>query len=147
MGGHLHRQYINYLGWDLDFTGTQMVLTQKLYMIGYNIYDGEILSKGKEDRAAKKCAPFALKKVPGLIEFLGYAFCFSNLLAGPAIEYATYQRSVDGSVFKTPDGKSKIPSNIFATIVPFVSCLVHLGAFMTLSAKFPLLDKADPQKN
>lgn len=23
--GHLHRQYINYLGWDLDFTGAQMV--------------------------------------------------------------------------------------------------------------------------
>lgn len=31
--GHLHRQYINYLGWDLDFTGAQMVLTQKLYMM------------------------------------------------------------------------------------------------------------------
>jgi hypothetical protein len=145
--GHLHRQYTNYLGWDLDFTGTQMVLTQKLYMIGYNIYDGELLSKGKEDRAAKKCAPFALKKVPGLIEFLGYAFCFSNLLGGPATEYSTYLRSVDGSVFKTPDGKSKIPSNLRATIVPFVSCLVHLGVFMTLSAKFPLLDKADPQNN
>ena len=23
--GHLHRQYINYLGWDMDFTGSQMV--------------------------------------------------------------------------------------------------------------------------
>jgi len=31
--GHLHRQYINYLGWDLDFTSAQMVLTQKLYMM------------------------------------------------------------------------------------------------------------------
>ena len=22
--GHLHRQYINYMGWDLDFTGPQV---------------------------------------------------------------------------------------------------------------------------
>lgn len=145
--GHLHRQYINYLGWDLDFTGTQMVLTQKLYMIGYNLYDGELLSKGKEDRAAKKCAPFALKNVPGLIEFLGYTFCFSNLLAGPATEYATYLKSVDGSIFKAPDGKSKIPSNILPTIIPFITCLVNLYMFMTLSKMFPLLDTTDPQHN
>lgn len=145
--GHLHRQYTNYLGWDLDFTGSQMVLTQKLYMIGYNLYDGELLSKGKEDRAAKKCAPFALKDTPSLIEFLGYTFCFSNLLAGPATEYATYLKAIDGSIFKTPDGKTKKPSNILPTIVPFFTCLINLGIFMTLSAKFPLLDPTDPQRN
>ena len=145
--GHLHRQYVNYLGWDLDFTGTQMVLTQKLFMIGYNLYDGELLSKGKEDRAAKKCSSFALKEVPGLMEFLGYTFCFSNLLAGPATEYATYLKSIDGSIFKTPDGKTKIPNNILPTIIPFITCLVNLGIFMTLSAKFPLLDPTDPQHN
>lgn len=145
--GHLHRQYINYLGWDLDFTGSQMVLTQKLCMIGYNLYDGELLAKGREDRAAKKCAPFALKDVPGLLEFLGYTFCFSNLLCGPAQEFATYLKPIDGSIFKTPDGKTKIPSNILKTIIPFVTCLVNLGLFMTLSAQFPLLDPTDPQRN
>eukprot|EP00536_Pseudo-nitzschia_multiseries_P002511 jgi/Psemu1/283768/fgenesh1_pg.34_\ len=143
--GHLHRQYINYLGWDLDFTGTQMVLTQKLYMIGYNLYDGELLAKDKGDRAAKKCAPFALKNPPSLIEFLGYTFCFANLLAGPATEYATYARAIDGSVFKTPDGKTKIPNNLWATLKPFLTCLVTLGIHLTLSAKFPILDPNDPQ--
>ena len=145
--GHLHRQYINYLGWDLDFTGTQMVLTQKLYMIGYNLYDGELLAKGKEDRAAKKCAPFALKDAPGLLEFLGYTFCFSNLLAGPATEYATYLKAIDGSIFKLANGKMKVPSNIWPTLRPFLTCLLNLAIFMTLSAKFPLLDTIDPQHN
>mmetsp|Transcript_7387 Transcript_7387/g.18062 ORF Transcript_7387/g.18062 Transcript_7387/m.18062 type:complete len:498 (+) Transcript_7387:235-1728(+) len=145
--GHLHRQYVNYLGWDLDFTGTQMVLTQKIFMIGFNLYDGELLAKGKEDRAAKKCAPYALKDVPGLIEFLGYTFCFSNLLAGPATEYSTYLRCIDGSVFKTPDGKLKKPSNIMPTLKPFLLCLVNMGSFLFLTAKFPLLDPSDPQKN
>lgn len=145
--GHLHRQYINYLGWDLDFTSTQMVLTQKLWMIGYNLYDGELLSKGKEDRAAKKCAPFALKETPGLIEFLGYTFCFSDILCGPAKEYSTYLGAVDGSVFKTKDGKIKTPSNILKTIIPLVTSFICLGVHLTLIAQFPLLDPTDPQKN
>ncbi|VEU39390.1 unnamed protein product [Pseudo-nitzschia multistriata] len=116
-------------------------------MIGYNLYDGELLAKGKEDRAAKKCAPFALKNTPSLIEFLGYTFCFANLLAGPATEYATYLHAVDGSIFKTPDGKTKLPSNILPTLKPFLTCLLNLGIFLTLSAKFPLLDTSDPQHN
>lgn len=66
--GHLHRQYINYLGWDMDFTGPQMVLTMKLYSLAYNLYDGEQIRKGKEDRAAKKCADVAVTSLPGIIE-------------------------------------------------------------------------------
>lgn len=80
--GHLHRQYINYLGWDMDFTGPQMVLTIKLYSLAYNLYDGHLIAKGTPDRAAKKCAPWAVNGLPGIIEFLGYSFCFATILAG-----------------------------------------------------------------
>ena len=52
----------------MDFTGPQMVLTMKLYSLAYNLYDGEQLRKGKEDRAAKKCADVAVTTVPGIIE-------------------------------------------------------------------------------
>jgi hypothetical protein len=147
--GHLHRQYINYLGWDLDFTGTQMVLTQKLYMMAYNLYDGEQLAKGKDDRAAKKCAPFALKKLPNLLEYLGYTFCFSNVLSGPAYEFATYCHPCDGSLLYKPDGTSrgKIPSNVWPTLRPFFTCLVCLGIFVVGGAHFPLMDPTDPQGN
>ena len=125
-----------------------MVLTIKLYMIGYNLYDGELLAKGVEDRAAKKCAPYALKDAPGLLEFLGYTFCFSNLLVGPASEYATYLKAIDGSIFKTADGKtSKIPSCVLPTLKPFLTSLLNLVLFQVLSAKFPLLDTMDPQRN
>lgn len=146
--GHLHRQYINYLGWDLDFTGTQMVLTQKLYMIGFNLYDGELLAKGSDDRAAKKCSQFALKKAPGLLEFLGYTFCFSNILAGPATEYSIYLGVIEGSVFKTPDGKmQKPPSNLIPTLWPLLQSLVCMALFLVIGGAFPLLDPADPQHN
>lgn len=147
--GHLHRQYINYLGWDLDFTGTQMVLTQKLYMMAYNLYDGEVLAQGKENRASKKCAKYSLEKLPGIFEFLGYTFCFSTVLAGPAFEYTTYQHAIDGSLLYKPDGtpRGKIPSNAIPTLKPFLASLVHMVLFVVLNGMFPLLDPVDPQKN
>jgi hypothetical protein len=147
--GHLHRQYINYLGWDLDFTGAQMVLTQKLYMLAFNLYDGHQLSRGKDDRASKKCAQFALNKVPGLLEYLGYTFCFSSVLAGPATEFTTYCASCDGSLLYTSDGKprGKIPSNFWPTLRPFLISLINLGIFVFLGAHFSMLDAVDPKGN
>lgn len=145
--GHLHRQYTNYLGYDLDFTGTQMVLTQKVYMLAYNLYDGECLAKGKDNRASKKCEAFAQKDLPSLIEFLGYTFCFSSVLSGPAFEYATYAQACSGSLLYTPDGKArgKIPSNVWPTIQPLLTGLFCLAVFVFLGAKFPILDTNDPQ--
>lgn len=147
--GHLHRQYINYLGWDLDFTGCQMVLTQKLYMMAYNLYDGECLAKGKDNRAAKKCSEFALKDMPDFFEFLGYTFCFASVLSGPAFEYATYRNICDGSLLYKADGKpkGKIPSNVWPTLRPFLTSLANLVVFVVLGGYFPLLDPANPQKN
>ena len=145
--GHLHRQYINYLGYDLDFTGAQMVITQKLYMIAYNLYDGELLAKGKANKAAEKCAPFALNKLPSLIEFLGYTFCFSNVLSGPTVEFSVYDDVCRGSVIFDKNGKpkGKVPSNVMPTIRPLVMSLVCMGLFVTLGGMFPINDPVDPQ--
>ena len=147
--GHLHRQYINYLGYDLDFTGSQMVLTQKLYMIAFNLYDGECLAKGKDSRAAKKCSAFALDKTPSLLEFLGYTFCFSSVLTGPATEFSSYKIACEGKHLYDDKGKpkGKIPSNFFPTLVPFLVSLLNLVLFVGLGSTFPLLDPTDPQKN
>ncbi|GAX20424.1 lysophospholipid acyltransferase [Fistulifera solaris] len=147
--GHLHRQYINYLGWDLDFTGAQMILTQKLYMMAFNLYDGELLAQNKPSRAAQKCAPFALHEMPSLLEFLGYSFCFANILAGPAYEFISYKHACDGTLLYAPDGtpKGKIPSNVWPSLKPFLISLYCMGAFVVIGSKFPLQDPTDPQKN
>lgn len=146
--GHLHRQYINYLGYDFDFTGAQMVLTQKLYMMAYNLYDGEVLRSGKSDRAAEKCKPFSMDKLPNIIEYLGYTFCFSNVLTGPAYEFATYAHTCDGTLLYDKSGKprGKIPSNVMPTLRPFLMSLVSMGLYVFMGAKFSLLDPKDPQK-
>jgi hypothetical protein len=145
--GHLHRQFINYLGWDLDFTGSQMVLTMKLYSLAFNIFDGQELAKGSENRASKKCASLAVDKVPGIIEYLGYTFNFSTILCGPAYEYKIYADACDGSNLYDKNGKprGKIPSSLVPTLIPFVTSLVCLVMFVVGNGKFPLLDPSDPQ--
>mmetsp|Transcript_18024 Transcript_18024/g.38895 ORF Transcript_18024/g.38895 Transcript_18024/m.38895 type:complete len:502 (-) Transcript_18024:247-1752(-) len=145
--GHLHRQYINYLGWDMDFTGPQMVLTMKLYMLAYNLADGDLLKKGKEDRAAKKCADVAISSVPGIIEYLGYTFCFASVLAGPAFEYKFYADACDGSLLYDKSGKpkGKIPSQVWPTLRPLFGSLLCLGIFVVGTGMYPLLDPNDPQ--
>lgn len=147
--GHLHRQYINYLGWDLDFTGSQMVLTMKLYMLAFNLYDGDVLKKGKDERASKKCADVALSSLPGIIEYLGYTFCFASVLAGPAFEYKYYADACDGSRLYDKNGKPKgaIPSNAWPTLRPLLASLLCLGIFVVGNGTFPLLDPSDPQNS
>lgn len=147
--GHLHRQYINYLNYDLDFTGAQMVITIKLYSLAYNLYDGQVLKSGTPDRAAKKCAPFAVEKLPGLIEYLGYTFCFASVLSGPAYEYSIYAHACDGTLLYKSDGKprGKIPSNVWPTIRPLLTSLVCMVLFVVGNGMFPVLDPTDPQHN
>jgi hypothetical protein len=148
--GHLHRQFINYLGCDLDVTISQMVLTIKLYSMAYNLYDGELITKNMADRAAQKCEALALKELPGIIKFLGYTFCFSNVLGEPAYEYKIYEDACDGSILydkKTGKAKGKIPSNMIPALWPlFQSILFHIS-FVVGNSKFPLLDHANPQSN
>lgn len=126
-----------------------MVLTMKLYSIAFNLYDGELLANGTPDRAAKKCAPYALSELPGLIEFLGYTFCFSNVLAGPAYEYKIYENAANGTLLYTSDGKprGKIPNAFWPTLKPFLQSLFYMAVFVVGTGMFPLLDPADPQKN
>eukprot|EP00557_Chaetoceros_sp_GSL56_P005583 CAMPEP_0176495676 /NCGR_PEP_ID=MMETSP0200_2-20121128/10787_1 /TAXON_ID=947934 /ORGANISM="Chaetoceros sp., Strain GSL56" /LENGTH=500 /DNA_ID=CAMNT_0017893577 /DNA_START=132 /DNA_END=1634 /DNA_ORIENTATION=+ len=145
--GHLHRQFVNYLGWDLDFTGSHMVLAMKLYSLAYNLYDGDLIRLGKETRATQKCAHLAVTGVPGIIEFLGYTFNFSTILAGPAFEYKIYADACEGKNLFDDNGKpkGKIPSQVMPTLKPFLLSLICLVAFVVGNAKFPLLDPTDPQ--
>jgi len=144
--GHLHRQYINYLGYDLDFTGPQMVLTIKLYSMAYNMYDGYLIKTGNPDRAAKKCAPFAIESLPGIVEYLGYTFCFATALTGPGYEFKSYAAACDGSLlYKDGKPRGNIPSNFMPTLKPFLVGLTCMIVFVVGGAQFPLLDPSDPQ--
>ena len=42
---HILRMYVNYGGYELDYTGPQMVLVIKLTSFAYSVYDGTRLDK------------------------------------------------------------------------------------------------------
>lgn len=39
---HIYRMSVDYMGWSLDFTGPQMILTMKLSMYAFDVYDGTL---------------------------------------------------------------------------------------------------------
>lgn len=52
---HIYRMYVDYMGWTLDFTTMQMVLTIKLTAIGFNYHDAHVF--GKLSSAEKEVRP------------------------------------------------------------------------------------------
>lgn len=89
---HAYYQYVYYLSTMFAFTGTQMVLTMKLSAFAYNVHDGRTFAKARADgkelsKSDEVLSKFAVTKFPSILEFFGYAFCFTSVLAGPAFEY------------------------------------------------------------
>lgn len=141
-GAHIYRMYVSYLSGIFDFTGTQMVLTMKLTSFAYNLYDGtadkaNVFSVHADKKKAKIYSDrqkFAITSLPNPLEFFGYIYCFTCLLAGPAFEYNDYVKSIDGSIFKVRKGDNEfsepvggIPSSVMPALIQFakgVVCLV-----------------------
>jgi len=111
---HISRLYVDYLGWTLDFTGAQMVLTIKMTSIAYNIFDGSEAESARLKAEIKRCRasgkPKDKKKadnyedrlhrsldgLPSLLEFFAFAYNPYSALAGPAFEAGEYLRTVRG---------------------------------------------------
>jgi hypothetical protein len=105
---------------ELDFTGGQMVLTLKLIGLAMCVQDAQRQAdavaadagagaeasappskRGAAPAAANLATPatpvltryqaaHAIPSPPPLLDYLGYCFCFGNLLSGPFIEYSDY---------------------------------------------------------
>jgi lysophospholipid acyltransferase len=110
----LHAANASGLSWnsgELDFTGGQMVLTLKLIALAMCVQDaqraadaaaaaeggsGGSPSKTRRDAPAttdvltRYQAAHAIPACPPLLDYLGFCFCFGNLLGGPFLEYSDY---------------------------------------------------------
>ncbi|KAL9962978.1 hypothetical protein ACROYT_G032137 [Oculina patagonica] len=69
-----------------DYTGRLMIITQKMTYVAFSVHDG--LGR-KEDELSKDEKEQSIKRVPSLLEYFGFMFHHSMLLAGPA---CTFQR-------------------------------------------------------
>lgn len=84
---HIKRMVDNYLGYTLDFSGLQMILTIKFTTFAFSV------SNAHDEEY--KCSPYTenhkIKKYPTLLEFFGYTFFFPAYFSGK-IRYRTRLR-------------------------------------------------------
>lgn len=111
--GHLWRQYTDYLGWTLDWTMQQMIITQKLHALAYNIKDGQ------DDKASMEQKARSVDKIPSLLEFLSFLLFPGNVVIGPTFEFRDY---VDFA-----EGKLVAPDKVGPAFWRFVEGLMYFG--------------------
>lgn len=146
---HAYRMYVSYLSGVFDFTGTQMVLTMKLTSFAYNLYDGtydkaRVFGSHDDKKKARIYSDrkkFALQSLPNPLEFFGYIYCFTCILAGPAFEYSDYVAGIDGSKFKREVKTAKTqghPSSILPALHRLLVGVVAMVTHLAFTAYFPL---------
>lgn len=100
LASHVYRMYIDYMGWTLDHTGPQMILTIKLSTLAWDVYDGTAGKKRAEAMAEKnpKLRPMvegrrkrALEAMPSVLEYLSFVYHFGSFFAGPAFIMRDYK--------------------------------------------------------
>jgi len=117
---HIYRMNVDYMGYTLDFTGTQMLLTLKLCTMALDYYDG-VTKKAEELKGYAKS--MHVTKLPSLLEYYAYVYFFAGLLAGPAFNLREYLEFVNGTLFKDTPNK-RMPSPWKALFLNTVSVLI-----------------------
>ena len=176
---HWYRMHVSYMSGVFDFTGTQMVLTMKLTSFAWNYWDGTAdraaVFSDKDEKTIqrnKERRRLAITELPGPLEFLGYVFCFTCLLAGPAFEFKDYASAIDGSAYvfnpaaaaaaadkKDKKDESKLPSSSSSSttttapssVLPALTSLgvglLCLVLKLTVGASLPLVTSRSGGKN
>ncbi|TYZ65735.1 hypothetical protein PybrP1_011996 [[Pythium] brassicae (nom. inval.)] len=144
---HVYRMSVDYMGWSMDCTASQMLLLIKLTSFAFNCHDGAVAAattvRASDPPAVAKmkqsCQRFALAAMPSLLQFFGYVYGFTTFIAGPAFEYREYLNSVEGTAFVF-NGARRVPSCALAALkklcigVFFLALLAVYGAHANLPA-------------
>jgi len=129
---HIYRMLEDYRGYELDYTGPQMILIMKLTSFAYNVYDGTRVKKG-ENLENEEFKARAVTKMPSPLEYFSYVYFFGGFLAGPAVEIREYLEFTDMTLFP----KSVIPPSVFPALrVFFISWICLGGTFV--KDKYPV---------
>jgi len=121
------------MGWTLDFTGPQMILTLKLTSFGNNYYDGS----RPDSELNEEQKQLRIKKLPSLLEFYGFVYFFAGFLAGPAFEIQEYLSFTNLDVFNDKHANGKIPPTVKPAVIKLGTSLL-LSCGLILSSKYPI---------
>lgn len=115
---------------NIDFTGSQMVITAKLTMAALNYADGGRPDAELSDFQREK----RLVALPTVLEFFGYALNPTQILVGPACEMSDYLAWVrnEGVYAKGPPGRA------LPTLRAVGTALACVGVFLFASPHLPM---------
>ncbi|KAF2076730.1 hypothetical protein CYY_001987 [Polysphondylium violaceum] len=117
---HIYRMMNDYMGWTLDYTGPQMILTLKLTSFAWNLYDGS----RPQDQLSGDQKKRSIKKLPSLLEYFGFVYFFPTFLAGPTIEITDYLNFTSGAMFNDERLKGKAPASGFPAFKTFIRAII-----------------------
>lgn len=61
-----------------------------------NVIDADAKKIALKEKIEASRRSFALQRLPSLLEFLGYVYCFTTIMVGPTFEYVTYEKCICG---------------------------------------------------
>ncbi|KAI8824236.1 MBOAT, membrane-bound O-acyltransferase family-domain-containing protein [Fimicolochytrium jonesii] len=133
---HILGQIIHQTNVSFDHTSPMMVLVIKLTSFAWAAHDG---TKPDEELSEDQ-KKFVIRRMPGLIEYLGYVFFFGGFLVGPAFELADYRRFAENQVTSILCGLQRLiraltehpPSSRNNTIKCIASALACLAVYLVL---------------
>ena len=100
---HIKRMIDNYLGYDLDFSSLQMVLTIKFTTFAFSISN----AYDEEYKTSEYTEKHKIKQFPSILEFFGYTFFFPAYFSGPALEFNDYMNFVTLKQFENYEKDKK----------------------------------------
>uniref|UniRef100_A0A7S0WFI8 Uncharacterized protein n=1 Tax=Pyramimonas obovata TaxID=1411642 RepID=A0A7S0WFI8_9CHLO len=117
---------------NIDFTGSQMVITLKVVAIAFNYKDGDVdeakLSKPQKERR--------LAELPSVLMFLAYVLDPVTVLIGPFIEVVEFSAYMLRQGVWEKDVKQ--PSFVGTALASLVYAIVFAGVHVVLSGYFPI---------
>ncbi|XP_069742338.1 lysophospholipid acyltransferase 2-like isoform X2 [Narcine bancroftii] len=147
----ISRAYLfDYGRYSADFTGSMMIITQKITSLAFEIHDG---MARKEEHLTPAQKSIAVRTMPSLLEYLSYNCNFMGILAGPLYTYKDYIAFMEGRTLHMKctvlNGKKNEstgraePSPVPAVLCKLLVCGISLTFHLTITKVFPVAYNID----
>nr|XP_002120717.1 membrane-bound O-acyltransferase domain-containing protein 2 [Ciona intestinalis] len=124
-----------------DYTGTMMVITQRITSLSFSIADG---FSNRHDLLSDNQKKHAVRKIPSFTEYFSYSFCFLGIIAGPLVFYNHFMEHMRPK--RDEDGKPvSSPSSIVAVTTKWCMGLIFIAVFWIGGEYLPPTLSMDPQ--